>query len=266
MHDRRCFGCVAFILIAILTHEPASSQTNTPWLYIGEYSEYDLSYFGIPASKICFHLADTLHLDSTAAFKLNVTTQTTGVWSGLFRLDNIYESTIDLNTDLPIAYYKRINQKNIQQEWTLRFDQMNHVASIDAEKSWSIPPNCHNFFSMIYAIRRSNFAITDTLQFHLDVESLIWEVRMVKRGIESIDVPAGNFEAVKFEVDFIPLKKGSKRAWKTDLLTNRLARENSSGAMWFSNDEYKTLLKIHYKQSINSLKVQLRGVHPSKQN
>jgi len=258
---RVCFLTVLTILLLLIVQ--SYPQINDTWPYIGELTEYTLSYFGVPASKICFHVVDTLRLNNRLIFQVNVAAKSIGFWSKLFKLDNIYESYIDYHHLLPLKFSKKVRQKNIKQNWMISFDQANHIAQIDSEKVWPIPENCHNFFSMIYTIRQLNFADIDSFELYLDVESIVWKTVIRKIAREIICLPSGNYKAIRFSLDFIPVEKGKKRSWKTDLLTNRMANENSELSIWFSDDAFRMMLMIEYKHSIFSTKVQLSKIYRS---
>lgn len=250
-----CF--LTILMFSFISVTQVYSQEHDPLPYIGEYAEYALSYFGVPASNISIHLVDTLRLNSALIFRIRVSAKAIGVWSKLFNLDNFYEAYIDYHCLLPLRLSKKIRQKNIEQDWSIEFDQHNHIAKIDSEKIWSIPENCHSFFSMIYVIRRTNFNDNNRLEIYLDVESLIWKVIIKKMDRELIHLPAGDYKAIKFSLDFKPLIKGQKRCWKTDLLTNRMANENSKILIWLSDDSSRIMLMLQYKHSVFSTKVQL---------
>jgi len=223
-----------------------------------EIIAYDLTYFGLPASSIVF---ETRSPCDSSKILIHAEARSSGLWSKLFRVDNRYQTRIDRRRLLPVEYSKQIDQKNVQHAWTITYHQDQQRAVIDSARVWSIPSDCHNFFSMLYRIRRFDFERGDSLVLNLDVETLLWRVTIRREAFEALSTPEGKFDAIKLACDFEPLNPDYKRPWKTDVLTNRIARADATGYIWISRDAPRVLLKIDYQFSVAALHARLRKIY-----
>ncbi len=151
------------------------------------------------------------------------TVDTKPVAQMLFHVNNVYQVTID-SVGRVLQSQKSIDQKNIQQKWTVNYDWIKRRAESNQHVSWPIVDGCSNILSMLYDLRIRSLAPGDTVMYALDVESQIWNIKGV---VESLHIE-GNLAANEIVFHFSPALDIAQRAWKTDIVTNRMGHMNST--------------------------------------
>jgi hypothetical protein len=183
-----------------------------------ERLEFDFIYKGLNV----VHSEMWLEFDeSTTIF--NWTVATKPVAQFLFRVNNYYQVTVDSSGTL-LQSTKKIDQKNIQQEWVVDYDWNFLQAQSNQNYAWPFVERCTHILSMLYDMRTRPFALGDTLTYLLDIESQIWNIKGVVQSLQ-ID---GNFDTHEIVFHFSPALDIVERVWKTDIVTNRIGRDNST--------------------------------------
>jgi len=229
-------------------------DTNFSTCIDGESLTYNMEYLKMPVARWNF----SLYFSPTdSLFHATVYAHSTALPSRLFKLDNSYYTSFASADFLPRQAKKTINQKNIQHEVVIHFDLRQHLARLNDSLAYSIPYPCFDYFSMLYFVRSRHWEIGDTLQFYLDSEFLISSVKaMLLSETEKLHLPVGKFEAIKISLKMSQFA-GEQRPWKTDLLTNRLAKPGSEMIIFLSADERHIPLKITYTQSLTNTTITL---------
>lgn len=135
---------------------------------------YSISYMNIPNTNLTFFINESFVQADQRFLQIKITAKTYGILSRFFWVDNRYEALIKPESFLPVLLSKQINQKNIRQNWTIMYDNRKNLAWRDSTTSWNIPPACHNFFSMLFYLRRQPLKIGEKYVLNLDVEQLAW--------------------------------------------------------------------------------------------
>ena len=257
------------VLILIVFNFPALAQSvkklNNPD-FLGEQLNYQMEYLNLNVASLIFFISDTNQVNNRPTYHLTVTAKSTRTAGLLFKIDNIYHTYFNAVNFLPVKSIKKINQKNVQYDLIINFDFQKFRASIGDSISWSLPDSCFDYFSMLYFIRSQPLIAGDTLRFYLDSEYLISKVQaVVLSDSEVLKVPCGKFKTIKVQTKFQPVDK-KERPWKTDIITNRLAKPGSELTFWFSDDEFRLPLKVSYYQSLAKTKIILNSYLRRKQD
>lgn len=252
---RLFFAAVSTVLILFQsTHLSAEDPSENT---IVETLKYRMEYLNLHVADLKFELFAKTKKDISIEKYLKVTAKSTGIAGNLFNVDNEYSVLWEDDSYLPVKIIKNIKQKNIEHHIQINFDHAGLLAVKDDSVRWSIPRDCFDYFSMLYFYRENLFEANDRAEYYLDSEFLISKIRMTALPErELIEVPAGSFPSFKLEIQFEPVTK-IRRPWKTDILTNRLAKPGSKLNIWFSDDEHRVPLKIEYLTSILSTKILL---------
>ena len=242
-----------FLFVSILITSSGQAQVNQNNRKIdfsGEQLVYHMEYMNFHVAMLFFKINSGSEINDSEHYHLTVSAKSTGKAKFLFSINNVYETVLDKNKMLPVWAIKKIRQKNIKHELTIKYNHSAHQASLADSIFWFIPSDCYDYFSMLYFLRTLSPQQLEFFRFFLDSEYLISEVEVaLKSENEILNVPAGQFKTTRVEITFTPWSK-EKRPWKTDLLTNRLAKPGSVVTMWFSEDDFRLPLKISYGNSI----------------
>jgi len=214
-----------------------------------EIWEYKIHYLNLPGTRLFFFIQRMNQPPQPPQIKLKVQAQTVGVFSFLFKVDNLYETVFSGDNFMPDYLFKKVDQKNIQQIWTIRYLQTEHLAVIDSSRRWEIPPQCHNYFSMLFFLRHQPLQLNDTYRFNLDVEYLGWQVTAQVLDKTVLLLSQQDLATIKVELNFSPFKSDQQRPWKTDLLTNRIAKEAEPMFIWFGDDDQRLIYRVDYNSN-----------------
>jgi len=246
------------ILFLLFSH--LQSQTvkhNASINFAGERLKFSMNYLNLNVATLKFTVADSNSNMSEPFYQLLVTARSNPFASKLFKIKNKYSVLFATNNFLPIQSIKKIDQKNIQHNVVQKFDHHEQQATFNDSITWSLPTPCYDYFSMLYFLRSQPLKSSDTLSFFLDSEYLILKVMaIILPESSTIKTPYGKFKTIKIQLSF---EAGTKveRPWKTDIITNRLAKPGSKLNIWLSDDRLRLPLKISYYQSLIKTTIKL---------
>lgn len=209
---------VCLVVVLLLLTEFSPLRALDMHQFQNERLKFNLFYKGInsAASEMWLRANDsTTNIVWTVKSKPFVTL--------LFKINNRYETILDNKGEL-LQANKQIEQKNIQQRWTIDYDWSALRARTSENFAWPILSGCQNLLFMLYDLRTQALSTGDTLRYLLDVESQLWRATGAVFSQKDAD---GNFIYDEIIFRFSPAQPIQHRAWKTDLLTNRIARRRS---------------------------------------
>lgn len=183
-----------------------------------ERARYDLSFKGIGAAEA------TIDYQPGSSGRISARIDTRRLTGLLFAIHNLYQVEVDTATGLPIRMHKSVHQSNIEQELRVTWERSEPRAHSDQGASWPVQPGALELFSMLFRLRQLSPQPGDSVTFPLDIESQSWIARGVVGQGENFNGPAGRMETRRLTLFFHSDSSVAARAWKTDLLTNRIAR------------------------------------------
>jgi hypothetical protein len=220
---------------------------------IGEAAFYKLTYLSIPAVNISLSVPEKIIVEDRPVYHIIATAKTNTVFSAFYNVNNRYDILIDSASGLPITLRKKIHQKTLDHEMQIRYDQDDHRIRLEGGKyaapfDTSLMEQAHNFFSMIYFLRRQPLVAGQIMKLNLDVETERWIVEMQVVGKETIEAADEIWLAHRVNFKFSPLQEEKKRR-KTDILTRRLVTSKTQLSFWISAESPYPFLKVLFEMS-----------------
>lgn len=245
---------VKYVLILYLVipgglRHPANAQDYL----IGETASYKLTYLSIPAVNITLSVPEKIAFYGKPAYHVAATAKTNTVFSAFYKVDNRYDIYIDSASGLPIVMYKKVRQKTLEHEMTIRYDHNRRKIRLEGGK-YAVPldttlmEQAHNFFSMIYFLRRQPLMMPQTFKLNLDVETEHWIVDMRVTGTETVEAAEQTWETRRVDFTFTPLQEEKKRR-KTDILTRRLVTSKTKLSFWIGMQPPYPFVKVVFEMS-----------------
>jgi len=234
---------VVIILLFILT--PLRAQQKHFSHFDAERLKFSMSYHGLPAANSIM----AFEIDSSGGgsmAKISARVDTKPLYNILFHIHNYYECQIETASGLPITSIKNIDQKNIKQYLEIQYDREHLLTTTNWGLTWHITPESYDLFSMLYKIRATNLNIGDSVNLVLHIEGQLWSVVGTVEKSDPVDGPFSDLPVMKIELLFTPFRPVTPRAWKTDLLTNRIARDQSTLTMWLGPPPQQLPLKLQF--------------------
>jgi hypothetical protein len=209
---------ILFVLLTLSTgpvHPSACEKLNR---FDGEILKYSMKFKGVNSAN---SILESDVENSRLHIKWSVKTRSLFKW--LFFINNEYNSFINIRDCLLLSVNKSIDQKNITQEFKIQYDWDKKQAIPNFTAAWKIPNGCVDILTMLYLIRTLDKDEIEQTHFLIDVESQIWNVSLeIIQPDKKTSSANPNFDSIK--ALFLPFGEIKKRKWKTDLLTNRIAR------------------------------------------
>lgn len=205
---------VIFILAILVPAYPI--DCNNLDQFDGERLEFSMKFKGVNSANSILqtNVADSL-------FHINWKVKTRSLFKWLFLVDNEYNSFLNVNDCSIFSSNKNIHQKNVAQEFTTQYNRDNSHAISNFTKEYNVPNGCIDILTMLYFLRVLEKENIEQTSFIIDVESQVWNVSF---KLVQLEDKKENHNTDFIEATFLPFGEIKKREWKTDLLTNRIAR------------------------------------------
>ncbi|NIA29953.1 MAG: DUF3108 domain-containing protein, partial [Actinobacteria bacterium] len=201
---------ILFAAIHLVWADTHAIDVNRFLQFENEQLVFSMKFKGLNTAK------SQMSLQSKDGFiKILWTVHTRSIFNFLFHIDNRYESSIDRQSGILLETMKKIDQKNIQQNFHIRYDWKNLQARTDDGLHWQVGKNCIDLLTMIYQIRAADLDKVMNLDFLLDVESQLWQVKGMVKSRGKIEGPFSHLSARQIVLTFQPFGQVKKRLWKT---------------------------------------------------
>lgn len=164
---------------------------------------------------------------------LKASMRTTALYRRFFWADNAYVTYTDAEL-LPQRLRKEIRQKNLSHTMDITYDHQTQTACTADDRQWQAPRGTKDILSLVYHLRTFPLPEGETRAYTLDGEGLTWELTAENIGREEVNTPAGKAVADRVVLRFAASSSNKWRAWKTDILTNRLSGAATGVTIWFS--------------------------------
>jgi hypothetical protein len=190
-----------------------------------EKLHYTLKYGLVGSASACLTAEQTTDNDSLLVISCQM--KTSPLTSLLFHIDNLYQSWLNIETGMPLKTKKKIDQTNIKQQFTTFYHYDSLYARTSDDTSWPILSGCLDLFGFIYHLRCMNLNKPSDDKVLIDLESHLWSVEV--ESAPAID-RFKKFKTIKMDrvvATLEPAGQIAPRAWKTDLLFNRLSKKGA---------------------------------------
>lgn len=210
----------------------------------GEELEFAIKYGPITGGIATVNLYDTI-IDGKKYMHAKMIAQSTGIADLIYRVKDIYETTFDPHTGLPVKSMRNINEGDYHKnEVTVFYHKEKYVITEKNEKI-EVPDGTIDMVTALYKIRRINYSdfndgdIID-ITTYFDNEIFPFDIRY--RGIETIKTGIGKIECIKF-VPFVE--------------PGRIFETEDDMTIWVTNDKNLLPVRVKFDLLIGSIKCDL---------
>ncbi len=239
-----------YFLILLFLGQIAFSQTTKKSYDTGEWLNFRVHYGFVTAGYATLEV-DQATLNGKDVFHVKGEGRTTGLSRFFFKVEDIYQSYIDKEKDIPYRFIRKIDEGGHTKDIQIDFDHDTKKAFVDNKKhdeqaTVSFPENVQDMVSAFYYLRNN-----------LDVETL--------NKNDEIDLDMFfDKENYKFKLKFL-----GREIIKTDfgkvpclvfrpyVQSGRVFKEKESLTVWVSDDDNKIPLLIKADLAVGSLKASL---------
>lgn len=228
-----------------------SSQEKTTVFKDGEWLRYKMSYSGFIKAGSAVLAVKTDTLKGKEVFHVTGEGWTSGIIKWFFKVDDIYESYFDKETNKPYLFKRNINEGGYKINREINFDYDVNEATIqdfkhNTTKTVAIG-NIQDMLSSFYFLRKqdvSKLVPGDeiALDMFIDAETFPFKLRFL--GKETIKTKFGKIKTLRFR----PMVQAG-----------RIFKENESVTIWITADDNKIPIKLKASLAVGSLRAELEA-------
>ncbi|MBI4530928.1 MAG: DUF3108 domain-containing protein [Candidatus Latescibacteria bacterium] len=211
-----------------------------------EVYRYTITYTGIPVGHTIVGIAPVPEYDGRQVYRLTVDSETNRFASTLFKVNNRYETTVDLDSSTSLQFKAIVQQSNLSQEVIIVYDHKKGRAFRNGRPAYSIPKGVSDLFGAMFLVSKRIKKVGETCEVMVDLGGVFCRVVVDATAVEKIRLPVGPRRAIRAKTVFEKITGDSRHRQLIDLLTNRLSKEGVVLVLWFSDDGRGTLLKASY--------------------
>lgn len=240
---------VLFIILVFFTSflnkKPDIAEiSSTSAFKSGETLKYRLHY-GIIDGGLAFLNIEEKVFEGKKVFHAKAYAKTSGMADKLFKVKDIYECYMDLETCRPIKSIKNIKEGNYKQYNEVYYNFPANMAISKRTGEHAIPENIQDVVSSFYYARNSlfkNLIKGQVIPLNTFFDDKIYPLKIRFIGIEVIESEFGKINCLKFSPEVEP---GRVFTTKDDLV------------IWISNDENLVPIRIQMNLIVGSVKCDL---------
>ncbi len=239
---------IALLLIFILTVSFDSQKEDA--FAVGEWFKFRIHYGFVNAGYATLEVKDAI-VNNKKVFHVVGKGYTTGMSRFFFKVDDLYESYIDKDTQNPYQFVRKINEGGYTKNQEGFFNlSTNKILVKDykhkTENTFGIPKNTQDIMSTFYYLR--NYPNIDKIKpgdsvaidMFFDDETTKFKLKFI--GREDITTKFGTVSTMIFR----PLVQ-----------SGRVFKEEESLTVWISDDENKLPIRIKASLAVGSIKADL---------
>ncbi len=194
---------------------------------VGEYLDFGI-YVALPGiGKLpimgghgILEVPNIVRRDGNICFWLRSKAYSSGFVGQIYPVNDIVESFIDVDSFYPWEFRKDVQEGNYRDKYTIKFDQINHIAIRESTFEVETYPRVQDILSAFYYVRTLNLEPGDTIPLPYHDNGGNYPLIVIVHRREEVEVPAGKFSCIvvepKMKVEGLFKRKGRMLIWLTD--------------------------------------------------
>jgi len=216
----------------------------------GEWLKFRVHYGLITAGYATLEVEEG-YFKGEKVFHIKGYGETSGMTSWFFPVEDIYESYVDVDKDIPYRFIRKINEGGHTKDIIIDFDHDTQKAIIkdqkhNNEKTVTFPEEAQDMVSSFYYLRNyldaSDIQINDEIELDMFFDKENYKFKLKFLGREVIETEFGKVPCLIF---------------RPYVQSGRVFKEKESLTLWVSDDENKIPLVIKADLTVGSLKATL---------
>ena len=227
-----------------------NSQAQSKSYQGGEWLKLRIHYGWFNASFATLEVKDK-KIGNSEVHHVKGQGKSTGLLHAFYKIDDTYESFIDVNTELPIQFIRDINEGGYIKNKIIWYNQKAKTAKVrdlkhDTTEEYETSPNVQDMISSFYYVRNQIEGNLnepgDEIEIDMFFDEENYKFKTVYLGREIIKTKFGKVETLKLR----PLVQ-----------SGRVFEEKESLTVWISADKNKVPIKVKAKLAVGSLTADL---------
>ncbi len=226
---------------------PLRTVSNTAF-GVGEELYFKIRYEFVTAGKAAFKvLPKIVSCDNgRRCYDIRFYVRSLKSLDWLYRVRNYYRTLVDVDGLFPWYFEQHIREGGYRRDFRAAFDHYRNLVYV-GDTAYQIPPFVHDVVSAFFYVRTlplDTMRAGDTLYLQNFYKDRVYDLKVVIRGREIVDVEAGRFRTIVIE----PLVQ-----------EGGLFKSEGSILIWLSDDERKIPVQVSTKVLIGSIYAELVG-------
>ncbi|MGQ9847231.1 MAG: DUF3108 domain-containing protein [Bacteroidales bacterium] len=210
----------------------------------GEKLQYLVHYGFIDGGYAILNLKE-FEINGKKYFHAIASGYSTGIVDKLFKVRDVYETFVDMETDLPIKAIRNITEDNYKYYDEVLFNRKDNTVISKRKGKVSVPENTMDILSALYYARNNNFKNLKqgdiiTLDTYFDDGMFTLQIRY--KGTETIKTNFGKVNCLKFSPVVEP---------------GRIFDTQDDVTIWISNDNNFIPVRVQFDLFVGSIKADL---------
>ncbi len=220
-----------------------------PFFFKGEKTIMSVSYLGVVAGYITIDSKKVVNINNKDAYQFNARFKSREAYSYFYWLDDTLENFVEKDTFLPIKYtlIQREKRQNVDDLQLFDFEKLKTFtfykrvkkdANKDEKLAEFIPRYAQDSFSALQFVRGLPLNKGDKYEFPVITRGKPWLLKVEVEGTEDIEVMEKEVSAIRI---------------KAETHFPGVLKKSGDINFWYSNDEFRNLLKFRAQVKIGSI-------------
>ena len=216
----------------------------------GEWFKFRIHY-GLVTGGYATLEVDQTTLNGKDVYHITGKGSTTGLTRLFFRVDDDYQTYIDVDRDIPYRFIRKIDEGGHTKDIQIDFNHDTNQAVVFNRKhnetqTLSFPTNAQDMVSAFYYLRNRldvrNLQVGDVTQMDMFFDKENYKFQLKYLGRETLRTKFGKVECLMF---------------RPYVMAGRVFKEEESLTVWVSNDDNLIPIRIKASLAVGSLKADL---------
>jgi len=172
---------------------------------------YDVSWADfIVAAELTIETDQRRTFDGIDGYHVTAQARTVGLVSGLFKVNDVYESFINAATLQPFRAEKRSRHRKNQTKSSVTIDQDKRTAQVDGGRTLELPEDTYDFAALIFAIRGMDLSPGKSRTLTVLEDDKLYTIKLQPEAREKVTTPAGSYDTVKIATSRVKGRENDK--------------------------------------------------------
>ncbi len=201
---------------------------------VGEKLSFDVNYGFVTAGLATMEIPKMKRISGRDAYYVMFEVNSVPSFNWMFKVRDKYETYIDKEGIFPWRFEQHIREGNYSRDFAAFFDQRKQIVKT-SNGQYDVPDYVHDIVSAFYYVRTLDFSgykVGDKLHLQNFYKDKVYDLDVVYRGKETVEVPSGKFDCIIVE----PLVK-----------EGGLFKHDGNIVIWLSDDDLKVPIKVRTK-------------------
>jgi len=239
------FFLLSATIIKEKSHYKHKSSSENNAFRIGEKLTYRVSYGIIDAGEVTLEVKKSnKEIRGNRVYHVVGKGRTLGGFNAIFKVDDTYESYIDMKKVHPLYFKRRVDEGGYKIKQDYNFLQTQNKVKTQTN-SFNTPEEIQDMISSFYYARTldfSNIKKNKTFEFNCFMDEEVYPLKIKYIGDEKIKIRKGTFHCHKF----VPV-----------LQTGRYFNHEEDVEFWVTNDDNHIPVLVKAKIPVGTIKMHL---------